>query len=69
MCRHEVSGDAGGLIRWPVKLLIPVGFFLLALQGVSEIVKRIAFLDRPRSRIRRRGRRHRDAAARAVRPN
>jgi TRAP-type mannitol/chloroaromatic compound transport system permease small subunit len=42
--RHEVSGDAGGLLRWPVKLLVPVGFFLLAAQGVSEIVKRIAFL-------------------------
>jgi TRAP-type mannitol/chloroaromatic compound transport system permease small subunit len=42
--RHEVSSDAGGLLRWPVKLLIPLGFFLLAAQGVSEIVKRIAFL-------------------------
>ena len=42
--RHEMSGDAGGLVRWPVKLLIPVGFFLLALQGVSELIKRIAFL-------------------------
>ena len=42
--RHEMSGDAGGLIRWPVKLLIPIGFLLLALQGVSEIVKRIAFM-------------------------
>lgn len=42
--RHEVSSDAGGLLRWPVKLLIPVGFFLLVLQGLSEIVKRIAFL-------------------------
>jgi TRAP-type mannitol/chloroaromatic compound transport system permease small subunit len=42
--RHEMSGDAGGLIRWPVKLLIPIGFLLLALQGVSEIVKRVAFL-------------------------
>jgi TRAP-type mannitol/chloroaromatic compound transport system permease small subunit len=42
--RHEISGDAGGLIRWPVKLLIPIGFLLLALQGVSEIVKRVAFL-------------------------
>ncbi|MFO0995191.1 MAG: TRAP transporter small permease subunit [Alphaproteobacteria bacterium] len=42
--RHEISGDAGGLLRWPVKLLIPVGFSLLALQGVSEIVKRVAFL-------------------------
>jgi TRAP-type mannitol/chloroaromatic compound transport system permease small subunit len=43
--RHEMSGDAGGLIRWPVKLLIPVGFALLALQGVSELVKRIAWLS------------------------
>jgi len=42
--RHEVSADAGGLLRWPAKLLIPVGFLLLALQGVSEIVKRAAFL-------------------------
>jgi TRAP-type mannitol/chloroaromatic compound transport system permease small subunit len=42
--RHEVSADAGGLLRWPVKLLIPVGFFLLILQGLSEIVKRVAFL-------------------------
>lgn len=41
---HEYSSDAGGLLRWPVKLLIPVGFLLLALQGVSEIIKRIAFL-------------------------
>jgi len=42
--RHEISGDAGGLIRWPVKALIPLGFLLLALQGVSELIKRIAFL-------------------------
>jgi TRAP-type mannitol/chloroaromatic compound transport system permease small subunit len=42
--RHEMSGDAGGLLRWPVKLLIPIGFSLLALQGVSELIKRIAFL-------------------------
>ncbi len=42
--RHEMSSDAGGLLRWPVKLLIPVGFLLLALQGVSEIIKRAAFL-------------------------
>ena len=40
----EYSSDAGGLLRWPVKLLIPVGFLLLALQGVSEIIKRVAFL-------------------------
>lgn len=42
--RHEMSSDAGGLLRWPVKLVIPAGFFLLALQGVSEVIKRIAFL-------------------------
>ncbi len=41
---NEYSSDAGGLLRWPVKLLIPAGFLLLALQGVSEIIKRIAFL-------------------------
>jgi TRAP-type mannitol/chloroaromatic compound transport system permease small subunit len=41
---HEISSDAGGLVRWPVKLLIPVGFALLALQGVSELIKRFAFL-------------------------
>jgi TRAP-type mannitol/chloroaromatic compound transport system permease small subunit len=40
----EVSSNAGGLIRWPVYLLIPVGFFLLGLQGISELIKRIAFL-------------------------
>jgi TRAP-type mannitol/chloroaromatic compound transport system permease small subunit len=43
--RNEMSGDAGGLIRWPVKLLIPIGFLLLALQGASELIKRIAFLN------------------------
>jgi len=42
--RHEMSGDAGGLLRWPAKLIIPVGFFLLVLQGISELIKRIAFL-------------------------
>jgi TRAP-type mannitol/chloroaromatic compound transport system permease small subunit len=41
---HEISADAGGLVRWPVKLLMPVGFFLLVLQGLSEILKRVAFL-------------------------
>jgi TRAP-type mannitol/chloroaromatic compound transport system permease small subunit len=40
----EYSPNAGGLLRWPVKLMIPVGFFLLAIQGVSEIIKRAAFL-------------------------
>jgi TRAP-type mannitol/chloroaromatic compound transport system permease small subunit len=41
---HEISSDAGGLVRWPVKLLIPLGFALLVLQGVSEMIKRIGFL-------------------------
>lgn len=40
----EMSQNAGGLIRWPVLLLLPVGFALLALQGVSELIKRVAFL-------------------------
>lgn len=41
----EMSPDAGGLIRWPVFLLIPVGFSLLLAQGLSELIKRIAFLQ------------------------
>ncbi|MGH6768388.1 MAG: TRAP transporter small permease subunit [Xanthobacteraceae bacterium] len=41
---NETSSNAGGLIRWPVKLLLPVGFTLMALQGISEIIKRIAAL-------------------------
>jgi TRAP-type mannitol/chloroaromatic compound transport system permease small subunit len=41
---HEMSSNAGGLLRWPAKLLIPVGFFLLVLQGISEIIKRFARL-------------------------
>ena len=40
----EVSGNPGGLIRWPVWLAIPVGITLLMLQGISELIKRIAFL-------------------------
>lgn len=40
----EMSSNAGGLIRWPVYSLIPIGFTLLLLQGLSELVKRIAFL-------------------------
>jgi len=40
----EMSPDAGGLSRWPIKLAIPVGFALLALQGISESIKRAAFL-------------------------
>lgn len=41
---REMSNNAGGLPRWPVKLLLPVGFGLLALQGISEIIKRWAAL-------------------------
>jgi len=40
----EMSQNAGGLIRWPSYLLVPVGFALLMMQGVSELIKRIAFL-------------------------
>jgi len=40
----ETSSNAGGLIRWPARLLIPVGFSLLSLQGISELIKRIAYL-------------------------
>ncbi|WP_426115060.1 TRAP transporter small permease subunit [Massilia sp. PWRC2] len=40
----ESSSSAGGLIVWPAKLLVPAGFVLLLLQGISEIIKRIAFL-------------------------
>ncbi|MGV1045099.1 TRAP transporter small permease subunit [Limnohabitans sp.] len=40
----EVSSNAGGLIRWPVYAMIPLGFGLLLLQGVSELIKRVAFL-------------------------
>ncbi|MBR7799077.1 TRAP transporter small permease subunit [Undibacterium fentianense] len=42
--RNEMSSNAGGLIEWPAKLLIPLGFALLVLQGCSEIIKRIGFL-------------------------
>lgn len=40
----EVSQNAGGLILWPAKLLLPLGFFLLTLQSVSELIKRVAAL-------------------------
>jgi TRAP-type mannitol/chloroaromatic compound transport system permease small subunit len=42
--RHEISTNAGGLLIWPARLMVPVGFFLLILQGISELIKRIAFL-------------------------
>ena len=41
---NEISVNAGGLIRWPARLLVPLGFFLLSLQGVSELIKRVAVL-------------------------
>jgi TRAP-type mannitol/chloroaromatic compound transport system permease small subunit len=41
----EMSSNAGGLIRWPVFALLPAGLALLGLQGVSELIKRIAFLQ------------------------
>src|SRR6201984_52141 len=40
----EMSGNAGGLVRWPIKFVIPSGFVMLALQGVSEVIKRSAAL-------------------------
>ena len=42
---REMSPDAGGLARWPVKLLLPAGFALLALQAVAEVIKRIGVLS------------------------
>lgn len=41
----EMSSNAGGLIVWPARLLVPVGFTLLALQGISELIKLVAFLS------------------------
>ena len=40
----EISSNAGGLVRWPIKAVVPVGFVFLALQGASEVIKRIAAL-------------------------
>jgi TRAP-type mannitol/chloroaromatic compound transport system permease small subunit len=41
----EHSSNAGGLLRWPIKLVLPIGFALVALQGLSELIKRVAFLN------------------------
>ena len=41
---QEMSNSAGGLIVWPARLMIPVGFFLLILQAISELIKRAGFL-------------------------
>ena len=40
----EISTNAGGLLIWPARLMVPIGFALLSLQGVSELIKRVAFL-------------------------
>ena len=41
---HEMSNNAGGLVRWPAMLMLPLGFGLMFLQGFSEIIKRLAYL-------------------------
>ncbi|MFZ2855391.1 MAG: TRAP transporter small permease subunit [Rhodocyclaceae bacterium] len=41
---NEQSSNAGGLVVWPARLMVPVGFFLLVLQGISELIKRVGFL-------------------------
>jgi TRAP-type mannitol/chloroaromatic compound transport system permease small subunit len=42
--QNEVSSNAGGLLRWPIKIFLPIGFALLSLQGISELIKRVAML-------------------------
>lgn len=42
---NEVSMNAGGLVRWPIKFVLPAGFIMLALQGASEAIKRVAALQ------------------------
>jgi TRAP-type mannitol/chloroaromatic compound transport system permease small subunit len=42
---QEISSNAGGLLLWPAKVLIPIGFLLLTLQGISELIKRIGYLQ------------------------
>jgi len=42
--RNEVSTNAGGLVIWPARLMVPIGFLLLIVQALSELIKRIAFL-------------------------
>ena len=41
---NEISTNAGGLLIWPARLIVPVGFALLALQGISELIKRVGFV-------------------------
>lgn len=42
---QEMSSNAGGLILWPAKIIIPIGFLMLTLQGLSELIKRIGYLQ------------------------
>ena len=42
---HEMSSNAGGLVRWPAMMLLPLGFAWMLLQGLSEIIKRVAYLQ------------------------
>src|SRR5258706_16450621 len=42
---NEVSSNAGGLVRGPIKIFLPLGFALLSLQGISELIKRVAMLS------------------------
>jgi hypothetical protein len=42
---QEMSSNAGGLIRWPAMLLLPLGFTWMCMQGISEIIKRVAYLQ------------------------
>jgi len=42
---HEMSNNAGGLVRWPAMLMLPLGFTLMLLQGIAEIIKRVAWLQ------------------------
>ena len=62
----EVSNQAGGLIRWPARFMVPAGFFLLSLQGVSELIKRVAVL---RGLIPDQMEHHADAALEIIRPD
>jgi TRAP-type mannitol/chloroaromatic compound transport system permease small subunit len=62
----EVSNNAGGLIRWPARFMVPAGFFLLSLQGVSELIKRIAVL---RGLIPDQMEHHADAALEIIQPD
>jgi TRAP-type mannitol/chloroaromatic compound transport system permease small subunit len=45
LANNEQSSNAGGLTVWPVRLLVPIGFFLLVIQGISELIKRFGFLQ------------------------